>query len=136
MVLSKTTSYSLRILIRLASLEGEEITAGRLQQELAIPNRYLRRLLTELTKHGLIRSIQGRYGGYLLARRSDTIRISEVIEAIEDFESLNQCILGVPDCALKEKCAMHDIWEEIKNKMVSTFSGTSLHDLKNRSMAG
>jgi DNA-binding IscR family transcriptional regulator len=59
-----------------------------------------------------------------------------VIEAIEDFESLNQCILGVPDCALKEKCAMHDIWEEIKNKMVSTFSGTSLHDLKNRSMAG
>ncbi|NQV03668.1 MAG: Rrf2 family transcriptional regulator [Bacteroidia bacterium] len=130
MVLSKTTSYALRILIYMASLEGGEVSAKILHEKLGIPNRYLRRLLTDLTNWGLIKSIQGRNGGYLITRGLEEVYLTEIIDAVEGIESLNFCILGVHDCNLIEKCAMHDLWEDVKVKMLTTFSTTSLKDLK------
>ena len=134
MVLSRTTSYALRILITMASMEGVAVKAKLLQEKLEIPNRYLRRLLTDLTNQGLIQSIQGRNGGYLIARGLDEIFLTEIIDAVEGIESLDFCILGVQECNLTEKCAMHDLWEEVKTKMLTTFSTTSLNDLKTQGL--
>jgi Rrf2 family nitric oxide-sensitive transcriptional repressor len=132
MALSKTTSYALRILIFMGSHEERSCTADYLYQHLAIPKQYLRRLLTKLSKERLIVSQVGRNGGFVLGKPPEKIFISDIIDAVEGMESLNFCILGIINCSMKPKCAMHDLWEDVRTRMISTFSTTSLHDVKSQ----
>ena len=131
MFLSKTTTYAIRILIFMATDEQPLFSAQYLFEKLNISNRYLRRLLTDLTKHGFITSLRGRNGGFVFARTMDSILISEIIEAIEGSNLLETCIMGRTDCKLSPVCAMHASWLEIRNNMKKTFSQTSLLDIKN-----
>lgn len=136
MILAKTTSYALRILIFMASMEDELISAQSLHDSLKIRKQYLRHILTNLSKNGFIKSSRGRNGGYEFARSPKKIFVSEIIDAIEGFESFDACILGEPDCTRAEFCEMHIIWAELKTKMVSTFKTTSLHNLKLSGLKG
>ncbi len=133
MFLSKTTTYAIRILIFMATDEQPLFSAQYLFEKLNISNRYLRRLLTDLTKHGFITSLRGRNGGFVFARKMDSIFLSEIIEAVEGFNLLETCIMGRTDCKLSPVCAMHGSWLEIRDNMKKTFSLTSLQDIKNSS---
>jgi Rrf2 family protein len=131
MFLSKTTTYAIRILIFMATDQQPLFSAQYLYEKLNISNRYLRRLLTDLSKHGFITSSRGRNGGFVFARSLETIYISEIIEAVEGTHFLGSCIMGFTDCKLSPVCAMHNPWLEIRNNMNHTFSKTSLQDIKN-----
>ena len=126
MVLNKTTSYALQILIRM-NLENERvISAQYLHDRLGIKRQYLRRLLTDLSKHGFIQSTLGRNGGYVFARRPEKIYVYEVIDAIEGFSSFEGCLLGVKDCRQSPQCVMHGIWEETRTNMLDAFRKTTI----------
>jgi Rrf2 family protein len=130
MVLSKTSTYALRILIFMAGENGQIISAHSLYKELGIKKQYLRRLLTDLSKSGLIQSTMGRNGGYVFARDPSTIFIYEVIDAIEGFSGLEGCIFGITDCKQSPQCAMHNTWVSAREDLIRVFRTTSLISLK------
>jgi Rrf2 family protein len=135
MFFSKTTTYALRILI-LMSLENQEsYPAAYLYDKLKIPKQYLRRLLTELTRSGFIVSSRGRNGGFVFAKNPDNIFISQIIDAVEGLDSLNTCFLGVRNCDLAVKCAMHDLWAGVKDSMNTILSGTTLKDIRDKNLS-
>jgi len=129
MIISKTTSYAIRILQAMARNEKEATTATILFRQLKIKENYLKRLMTTLAKQGFIKGKRGRSGGFILARPANQIFLSGVIEAVEGLESFNACILGVTDCRLSPVCAMHDVWGEIRKTMLNTSSSTTIQDL-------
>jgi Rrf2 family protein len=130
MILTSTTSYALRILIQMAQDKQNMISAKTLYDILGIKKQYLRRLLTDLAKHGFIKSSRGRNGGFEFARDPGQIYIYEVIDAIEGFTSFEGCLLGVKDCNQSPQCAMHSIWADAKDMMIHTFRSTTLSALK------
>jgi Rrf2 family transcriptional regulator, iron-sulfur cluster assembly transcription factor len=130
MVLSKTSTYALRILIFMAGESGQNISASSLYKELGIKKQYLRRLLTDLSKSGLIQSTMGRNGGYVFSRDPASIYIYEVIDAIEGFSSFEGCIFGITDCKQSPQCAMHNTWANARDDLVRVFRNTSLVNLK------
>ncbi len=101
-----------------------------LHEELEIPERYLRKLLTDLSKAGFIRSTRGRNGGYVFDKKLNEILLSDIIDTVEGFESFNSCILGVYQCNLENPCPMHHIWAETKKKILKTLTTTTLADLQ------
>ena len=135
MTFSKTTEYALRVLALMAGEEKKLHSSLELHKELKIPKKYLQRLLTELSKSGLIKSIQGRSGGFLLARKADQIRISEIIDAVEGFRKEPSCFFGFEKCALDNPCAMHEIWTRSQKDLISMFNKTRLSNLINKSRA-
>jgi Rrf2 family protein len=130
MILTSTTSYALRILINMAQDKHLVVSANTLHEILGIRRQYLRRLLTDLTKHGFIKSSRGRNGGFEFARDPGQIYIYEVIDAIEGFASFEGCLLGVKDCSQSPQCAMHSIWADARDMMIHTFRSTTLSALK------
>lgn len=84
MRLSKKTEYALRALIY-ASRFPEETTfqIKELAEKNGIPKKFLELILLELKNGGIMRSKRGVGGGYLLARRPETILSSEIIRVIE-----------------------------------------------------
>lgn len=134
MILSKTSTYALRILSFMVTQEHELYSAKLLHDELEIPDKYLRRLLTHLSSHGFIKSLQGRNGGYLIEKDLSQIYLSEIIDSIDDFASYSTCILGYKTCVRETACSMHAIWCESRNKMLDVLSKTTLEDLKQHSL--
>ncbi len=84
MHLSKKTEYALRALIYASRFpEGTTFQIRDLAEKNGIPKKFLELILLELKKAGILSSRRGVGGGYLLARRPDTIRTGEIIEVFE-----------------------------------------------------
>ncbi len=84
MRLSKKAEYGLRALIYTARFpEGTSFQIKDLAEKNGIPKKFLELILLELKNAGILRSRRGVGGGYLLGRRPETIRSSEIIRAIE-----------------------------------------------------
>ena len=126
---SKTTSYSINILSYMANHRDENLSADFLHSQLGIPYQYLRQILTNLSKNGLINSSRGRKGGFELARDVNTIFIADIIEITEGLDSFNICVLGFQTCPFDNKCAIHDLWEESRNNILKILKETSLANL-------
>ena len=129
MNLSKTSKYAFRILVHMAKDEKALNSAHQLHKDIDVPERYLRRLLTDLSKSGFIKSTQGRQGGFTFARDISTITLLQIVKAVDGLKSLNECILGYETCQFNYSCPMHDVWEETKLKVIETLSTTSLKDI-------
>ena len=83
MKLSKTSEYALRILIYMAKEPNQLYTASQLVKELGVSDKYLRRLMTDLSKAGFIKSVQGRDGGYTFMKSTNEIFLFDVIDSVE-----------------------------------------------------
>jgi Rrf2 family transcriptional regulator, nitric oxide-sensitive transcriptional repressor len=129
MIFSKTTTYAVRILIFMAGENRAVFSAQYLFENLAIHNRYLRRVLTKLTNAGFLKSMRGKNGGFTFSRSPERIFLSEILAATEGMDTLEGCVMGINDCRLTERCILHHMWEDTRNKMIAAFSNTSLLQL-------
>jgi Rrf2 family transcriptional regulator, iron-sulfur cluster assembly transcription factor len=127
---SLTTEYSLRILSFMATRNEEIYSAEFLYKQLNIPRRYLRRLLTDLSKAGFLLAARGRNGGFVFARDINTIYLSEIIDTMEGTPKSNRCILGFSFCVVGKPCVMHDQWIGAQEKITNVLKGTSLGILR------
>jgi Rrf2 family protein len=127
---SLTTEYSLRILSFMATSNDDIFSAEFLYSKLNIPRRYLRRLLTDLSKAGFLYATRGRKGGFVFARDMNTIYLSEIIDAMERTPESSRCILGFSFCVTGKPCVMHDQWIEAQEKITKVLKGTSLGILR------
>lgn len=127
---NKTTSYALKVLSTMAEKPEGMYSAKDLNKKLKIPYPYLRQLLTDLTKHGFVRSIQGRNGGFVFARKINKIYIGDVVGKLEGMDFFEHCIIGLEKCPFDHQCPMHSTWEEAGNMITSTLKKTSLADFR------
>ena len=130
MTFSRTTEYALRVLVLMAQDTEKMYTSAYLHNELKIPKKYLQRLLTDLSKNKLIKSIQGRSGGFVFAKKVDKIYLSDIIDAVEGFKVEPSCFFGFNKCALDNPCAMLDVWVKSQEELIRVLRSTSLKDLQ------
>jgi Rrf2 family protein len=129
MDLNKTSRYALRVMGFIALDESSLYTAEQLSSTLNIPTQYLRRLLTNLTKAGLLSSDRGKGGGVKLAKSAGSIHLTDILAATEKKELLNSCIFGFESCIREAPCAMHEQWADAKEHILGILRSTSLADM-------
>ena len=127
---STTTEYSLRIMSYMALDEKKLYKANEIIEDLKIPQRYLRKLLTKLAKKGLIESIQGKYGGYRLSKNLEDISLLDIVEASGEQIIKHECFFGLEKCVFHQKCKMHLKWAEIHEQIHEVLATTKLSDIK------
>lgn len=127
---NKTTEYALRILSYMSLDSTKLYTSNELFDKLQIPFRYLRKQMNFLLKQGLLVSIQGKQGGYQIARPLNEISLMDIVEATEDLNNENRCFFGFQECPLTNRCAMHDKWGEVRNKTFEILRTMTLLDFK------
>jgi Rrf2 family protein len=108
----------------------EEIAAAR-----NIPENYLRRLLIELKRGGLVSSQKGPSGGYLLARPPSRITMADVVHIIEGDYAPVECLepgAAGGFCRPGESCAMREVWTEVRDAVNAILTRTTLQSLAER----
>lgn len=104
-LISETAEYALRIMLWMAHAETPQ-TTGMIATGTRIPEDYLRKVLQQLVRAGLIRSRRGRGGGFTLEADPDSLSVLDVVEMIDPIQKIETCPLGLAEhgCRL---CPLH-----------------------------
>ena len=91
---------------------------------------YLEQLFARLRRRGLVKSLRGPGGGYLLARTSQETSIAEIVLAVDEPLRATRCSTKSKGCMLKgERCLTHDLWEEMGRQIEGYLASVSLADV-------
>jgi Rrf2 family protein len=103
-----------------------------------ISEKYLEQLFLKLRRAGLIRSVRGPGGGYLLARKVDKIRMYDILKAVEGPLTPVFCTDNSAGkrCRRAKNCAMRQFWMELGDRILECLKGQSLGDICRRSSKG
>lgn len=127
--------YGLRALTLLASEHhlNKPVQIHAIASRQQIPEDYLRQLLLQLRTAGLVKSVRGPHGGYLLAKAPEEISMSEVLRVLEGAPDEMTCryAKGEVDepCALYAGCAMRQRWENATHALARVLEETMISDL-------
>lgn len=132
--------YSLKALLALAEhypstqpVRVEEIAASQ-----DIPENYLRRLLIELKRGGIVVSQKGPSGGYMLARPPSRITMADVVDIIEGEYQPVECLEEGANtaCPRERACPMRDVWREVRGAVDAILRRTTLQSLGESQRSG
>ena len=127
MLVSAKYDYACRALLELSlhwpNTEPLPITV--IAERQGIPVKYLIQILIDLKNMGLVKSIRGKEGGYILAKAPNNITLKEVIENIEGS------LLGITDSAKKGSILL-PIWIEVEKALSDVLEKITFEDIANK----
>jgi Rrf2 family transcriptional regulator, cysteine metabolism repressor len=133
MKLSTRTRYGMRALMDLAlHSTGQPVQLKDIAKRQGISLSYLEHLIIPLISAGILKSIRGSHGGIKLARPPEGIKLTEIFEILEGHLAPVDCIKDSQDCLRSGACATQDIWNDMKEAMLSVLESNTLQDLANR----
>ncbi|GAA8965170.1 Fe-S cluster assembly transcriptional regulator IscR [Helicobacter pylori] len=89
---------------------------------------YLEQLFSKLRRAGLVESIRGPGGGYILGRDAGEINIAQIIAAAEDELDATLC-KGKANCQSGAPCLTHNLWENLNHTINAYLSSVTLAGL-------
>ncbi len=136
MKISTKGRYALRLMLDLALQEGESPVPLRdVAQRQDISDKYLEQIVTQLGRAGLVRSVRGAGGGYLLTRPAGEYTVGEILRALEGSLTPVTCAEDPSCCCRSEDCVTMEIWSQIAAAVSSVVDHTTLQDLVDRAGA-
>ncbi len=133
--LSKSLEYSLLALIHISKNDNDSITSSKvISEKLNISYELLSKLLQKLSRNGIIKSQQGKFGGYTLNIPSNELSLYQIINAIEENIKLVDCTHSLAtkdDCNKINDCQIREPFYDIQNKIISIFESVTLEQLSN-----
>ena len=139
MKLSTKGRYSVMAMVDIAAhTEGKPIALADVAERQEISLSYLEQLFSKLRHGGLVKSVRGPGGGYLLAHTAAETRIADIIIAVDEPIKATRCTPGSPaGCTSnKSRCLTHDLWEELGNKIYLYLNSVSLADVVDKRVLG
>lgn len=132
MKLSTKGRYAVMAVVDLAQQSnGRPIALAdvALRQEISLS--YLEQLFAKLRRRGLVKSVRGPGGGYLLSLPANETRISDVVMAVDEPIRATRCTPGSPGgCrANQERCSTHDLWEALGNHIFTYLNSITIADV-------
>lgn len=125
--------YGLIVSVHLARRGAERPRPAReIAEQEGLPPDYVEQILLKLRRAGLVKSVRGAKGGYLLARAARDISVRDVIEAAEHrtFEvNCDTYPINAERCAGDAGCSIRPVWRSLQHRIDEFLASVSLADL-------
>ncbi|MGH2416215.1 MAG: RrF2 family transcriptional regulator, partial [Microcystaceae cyanobacterium] len=123
--------YALLALLELAGhAQGSPLKISEIAAKQAIPDRYLEQILNSLRRSGIIQSLRGAKGGYVLAREPWQITLLEVVISVEG--DLKPKESKGSESSTLEKDVVYEIWQQVHEEAQKALNRYTLQDLCQR----
>ena len=136
MKLSTKGRYGLRAMIDLARYsEVEPVSINSIAARQNISERYLEQLVALLRKAGLVKSIRGATGGYILAKDAAEISVGDILRALEGSLEPVKCAAFYSEegCMASDGCVTKYVWQKINDSINETVNQMMLDELVRKS---
>jgi Rrf2 family protein len=130
MKLSSGSRYGFRAILELAIDYGKgPVQIKMISKREDISNKYLEQLIAMLKSAGLVRSVRGPHGGYILSRPPAEIKLSEIFTTLEGPLVAVECIEHPDFCPRCSDCVTRKLWMEMQNAMLNVLENKTLQDM-------
>jgi FeS assembly SUF system regulator len=116
--IGKMTDYAILIMSQMAKTPEAILSATSLAEALHLTSSTVSKILKMLAEAGLVNSVRGAEGGYLLSKPAVDISVAAIIVAMEGDVALTECCENGGLCTIDSLCALRENWQKI-NRMVS-----------------
>lgn len=89
------------------------IALSEIAKRQAISPSYLEQLFAKLRRNGLVHSVRGPGGGYLLSHPPESITIAAIIRAVDEPIQATACDVANGGCPRISRCITHDLWQDL-----------------------
>jgi Rrf2 family transcriptional regulator, iron-sulfur cluster assembly transcription factor len=137
--LSTKGRYAVTAMVDIAQHgNGQPVSLAEIAERQEISLSYLEQLFAKLRRRGLVRSVRGPGGGYLLAHDRDATRICDIVVAVDEPIQAVRCTPGeaVGCRGDRSRCLTHDLWEELSNQIHLYLNSVSLGDVCEKRVLG
>ena len=124
--------YAVMALVDLAnSPVNTPKTPSEIAASQSISLSYLEQLFAKMRRRGVVKSVRGPGGGYVLAKPADKTRLSDVILAVDEPIKTTRCSPDTgrgckPDGS---RCATHELWDALRQHILGFLAQVSLADV-------
>ncbi|ASM48689.1 Rrf2 family transcriptional regulator, iron-sulfur cluster assembly transcription factor [Pseudoalteromonas espejiana DSM 9414] len=101
------------------------------RQEISLS--YLEQLFARLRKNGLVSSVRGPGGGYLLGREAAVISVGDVISAVDESVDATRCQGADTGCQSGMRCLTHNLWSDLSARIEEFLNNITLAELVEKS---
>jgi Rrf2 family protein len=131
--ISEAANLAIHAMTYLASQkESKPVSTAQVAENYGVSEAHLSKVFQRLTKAGLVKSIRGPRGGFILANNPALITLREIYETMDGpLSRKNHCLLGKRTCGLKT-CIFGDLLQDIYQQVTDYFSEMTLSDLTSR----
>jgi Rrf2 family protein len=119
-MITREADYTIRALLYLGRPENRERTVPtrELSEEMDIPYRFLRKLVTLMTDNGLVISRRGKGGGIKISKDPSAFSLLDVLQLIDERSiTLNTCIREETSCNRSGYCSVHDELKTLQHEL-------------------
>lgn len=131
MKLSTKGRYGLKAMFQLAISQGNgPVPLKQIAEKQNLSESYLEQLFSTLRKDGLLNSVRGSQGGYLLSRPPEEITVGNILRSLEGELSPSDCIIeGLNECERETICVTKNVWVKIKDSIDEVVDSITLKDM-------
>lgn len=131
MKLSTRGRYGLKAMFQLAVHYGEgPIPLNSIADEQDLSENYLEQLVSTLRKEGLLNSVRGAQGGYMLARPPENITVGSILRTLEGNMAPADCVIDEDyGCENEENCVTKLVWVRIRDSIDEVIDSITLKDM-------
>lgn len=129
---SKACEYGIRatLFIAKSSLKQKRVRLGEIAEAIDSPEAFTAKILQQLAKNGIVKSIKGPYGGFEISEEKlKNTSLYKVVEAIDGPKLFTSCAMGLKACNETYPCPLHNQFVRIQNEISTTLKFTTLLQL-------
>lgn len=130
MKISTKGRYAIRAMIDIAGQPKDKpVVVKHVCERQQISSLYLMQIFSQLKRAGLLRSVRGSEGGFMLARPASQITVADVLDVMEGSHAPVDCVDSPSICNSAEECAVRVVWVKVKTAIDDIFASYTLEDL-------
>ena len=115
--------------------QNKPVRLSEISNRQSISLKYLEKLINVLKKSGLVKSMRGPYGGYMLAKPMKDISVGDIVRILEGSDAITECTESDHDwrtCTRSGECVTQYIWAETGKAMFEKLDSFKIDMLVNK----
>ena len=133
-MLSNSCRYGIRAIIYLAGKDPDHKTGiKQIGADLNLPTPFLGKILQQLARQKILKSMKGPNGGFSIMKDPATITLYDIVTAIDGEDTFTDCIMHDGPCRCvdrtKKPCPIHDDYGKIRAEPIELFRNRTIYDL-------
>ncbi|WP_237198763.1 RrF2 family transcriptional regulator [Rothia nasimurium] len=136
MRLTAFSDVSLRVLMLLSGLEGEQISTQKIAEGVGTPYNHVAKSVAFLANMGLVESTRGRTGGIRLSEAGARATVGQVLRASEGDIPMVECEGGANECPMRHACSLKKILANAREEFFKMLDPVVISELPNEQQMG
>ncbi len=130
MILTTKARYAVMAVIEISEEKNSQpISLQAISEKQKISLSYLEQIFACLKKDGIVASVKGPGGGYVLGKKREEITVADIIKAIGEHVKMTRCSSKEGCVKVSSKCKTHHLWRGLENKIYEYLDSVPLSSL-------